>query len=85
MPLTCTGWAGAASERLHAAIVEGQLRHPDNPHVFAMYVQPSLGIPRGWRIDKLKSRDNIDAVVAMAMAVEAAENRPAPVELIGWL
>jgi hypothetical protein len=37
------------------------------------------GHPRGWRISKAKSRDNIDAVVAMAMAVEAAENKPAPV------
>jgi hypothetical protein len=33
----------------------------------------------------MKSRDNIDARVALAMAVESAENRPAPVELLGWL
>jgi hypothetical protein len=30
-------------------------------------------------VSTAKSRDNIDAVVAMAMAVEAAENKPAPV------
>jgi hypothetical protein len=41
--------------------------------------------PRGWRIDKLKSRDNIDACVALAMAVEAAEAPVAEVEFIGWL
>src|SRR5688572_13137359 len=28
--------------------------------------------PRGWRISKAKSRDHIDAVIAMAMCVEAA-------------
>jgi phage terminase large subunit-like protein len=75
-----------ASERLHAAIVERRLQHPDDPAVNA-HVRAAIArdTPRGWRIDKLKSRDNIDAVVALAMAVEAAENKPAPVELLGWL
>ena len=77
---------GPASERLHAAIVEGRLEHPDDPalngHVRAAIARDT---PRGWRIDKMKSRDNIDAVVALAMAVEAAENKPAPVEVLGWL
>jgi phage terminase large subunit-like protein len=77
---------GPASERLHAAIVEGRLSHPDNPDLNAHVRQAvARDMPRGWRIDKLKSRDNIDAVVALAMAVEAAENKPAPVELLGWL
>jgi hypothetical protein len=53
-----------------------------NAHVRAAIARET---PRGWRIDKLKSRDNIDACVALAMAVEAAENKPAPVELLGWL
>ena len=75
-----------ASERLHAAIVEGRLQHPDNPDLNAQVRQAvARDTPRGWRIDKLKSRDNIDAVVALAMAVESAENKPAPVELLGWL
>jgi phage terminase large subunit-like protein len=75
-----------ASGRLHAAIVEKRLQHPDdsalNAHVRAAIARDTL---RGWRIDKLKSRDNIDAVVALAMAVDAAESKPAPVELLGWL
>jgi phage terminase large subunit-like protein len=77
---------GPASERLHAAIVERRLRHPDDP-VLNSHVRQAVArdTPRGWRIDKLKSRDTIDAVVALAMAVEAAENKPAPVELLGWL
>jgi len=65
---------------------KGPQRHPDdeqlNAHVHAAIARDT---PRGWRIDKAKSRHNIDAVVALAMAVEAAENKPAPVELLGWL
>jgi phage terminase large subunit-like protein len=77
---------GPASERLHAAIVEGRLQHPDNPDLNA-HVRAAIArdTPRGWRIDKLKSRDNIDACVALAMAVEAAEQRTPAVELLGWL
>jgi phage terminase large subunit-like protein len=77
---------GPASERLHAAIVERRLSHPDDPALNA-HVRQAIArdTPRGWRIDKMKSRDNIDAVVALAMAVKAAENKPAPVELLGWL
>jgi phage terminase large subunit-like protein len=77
---------GPASERLHAAIVEKRLRHLDDP-VLNSHVRAAIArdTPRGWRIDKAKSRDNIDAVVALAMAVEAAE-QPAPtVELLGFL
>jgi phage terminase large subunit-like protein len=75
-----------ASERLHAAIVEGRLKHLDDPalnaHVRAAIAEDT---PRGWRISKAKSRDNIDAVVALAMALEAAENKPAALEFHGWL
>jgi hypothetical protein len=40
---------------------------------------------RGWRIDKPNLRANIDAMIALAMAVERAEQVPEPVELVGWL
>jgi hypothetical protein len=33
----------------------------------------------------MESRDNVDACLDLAMAVEAAENKPAPVEPLGWL
>jgi hypothetical protein len=36
-------------------------------------------------LDKARARDQIDAVVALAMAVEAVERQPAPVKLLGWL
>jgi hypothetical protein len=54
-----------ASERLHAAIAEKRLQHPDDPALNA-HVRAAIArdTPRGWRIDKLKSRDQIDAVVA---------------------
>jgi hypothetical protein len=41
--------------------------------------------PRGWRIDKPHGRAQIDALVALAMVVERAEQKPEPVRLIGWL
>jgi len=77
---------GPASERLHSAIVERRLTHRDDPALNA-HVRQAIArdTPRGWRLDKLKSRDNIDACVAMAMAVEAAEMPVPTVELLGWL
>jgi hypothetical protein len=36
-------------------------------------------------LDKARARDQIDAIVAVAMAVERAEQQPAPVQLLGWL
>jgi hypothetical protein len=40
---------------------------------------------RGWRLDKANRSDKIDAVIALAMAVDRLENRPEPARLIGWL
>jgi hypothetical protein len=40
---------------------------------------------RGWRIDKPNPRANIGSMIALAMAVERAEQKPEPVELLGWL
>jgi hypothetical protein len=40
---------------------------------------------RGWRLDKANRADHIDAVIALAMAVDRVENRPAPTRLVGWL
>ncbi len=75
-----------ASERLYAAVIERRLTHPNdavlNRHVATAVARST---PRGWRLDKAKSIHQIDAVVALAMAVERAEQRRAPVELLGWL
>lgn len=75
-----------ASLRLHAAIVEQRLTLPDDAelaghaaHVVAKHSR------RGWRLDKAARSDNIDAIIALCMALERAEDKPADVELLGWL
>ena len=40
---------------------------------------------RGWRLDKPDRSSPIDGLVALAMALERAEHRPAPVRLLGWI
>ena len=78
----------SASERLHSAIVERRLRHRGFPELdrhVAQAVARQVPGGRGWRLDKSNLTDQIDAVVALAMAVERAEVRPAPVRLVGWV
>ena len=70
-----------ASARLHAAIVEQRLILPDDPEL-ARHASDAIArhSRRGWRIDKPSPRANIDAIIALAMAVERAEHKPEPVE-----
>ncbi|MDP9377270.1 MAG: terminase large subunit [Actinomycetota bacterium] len=76
----------SASDQLRQAIVEQRLVHPDDPqlneHAFRAIARHSR---RGWRIDKTNRSDQIDAVIAMCMAVERAEHQPEPVRFLGWL
>ena len=76
-----------ASVRLHAAIVERRLTLPDDAEL-ASHAAHTIArhSRRGWRIDKASPRDNMDAIVALCMALERAEQpAPAPVRLVGWL
>jgi phage terminase large subunit-like protein len=75
-----------ASARLHAAVVEQRLTLPDDPEL-ARHASDAIArhSRRGGRSDKPNPRANIDAIVALAMAVERAEHKPEPVELVGWL
>jgi phage terminase large subunit-like protein len=75
-----------ASARLHAAITEQRITLPDDQEL-ARHASEAIArhSRRGWRIDKPNPRANIDAVIALAMAVERAEQVPEPVELLGWL
>jgi len=75
-----------ASARLHAAIVEQRLVLPDDPQL-ARHATNTIArhSRRGWRIDKPNPRANNDAMIALCMAVERAEHRPEPIELLGWL
>ncbi|MEO7197269.1 MAG: terminase large subunit, partial [Solirubrobacterales bacterium] len=72
-----------ASQRLYDAITEGRIVHPDDPllnaHVAATIARHGR---RGWRLDKANRADKIDAVVAMAMAIDRLENRPQPTQLV---
>jgi phage terminase large subunit-like protein len=75
-----------ASERLYAAVVEGRLKHPNDPDLNSHVSQAiAKDTPRGWRLDKSERSAQIDAVVALAMALEAVEAQPEPAELLGWL
>jgi phage terminase large subunit-like protein len=75
-----------ASQRLYDAVVEQRLVHPNDPrlnaHVAATIARHGR---RGWRLDKPNWDAKIDAVVALAMAVDRMEDRPAPARLVGWL
>ena len=76
-----------ASIRLHAAITEGRLTLPDDPELAAHAAHTvARHSRRGWRIDKANPRDHMDAIVALAMALERAEQPPPqPARLLGWL
>jgi phage terminase large subunit-like protein len=66
--------------------VQGRLRHPGHPdldrHVAGAVARPT---GRGWRLDKSERSANIDAVVALVVAVEPAEQREPTPRLLGWL
>jgi hypothetical protein len=73
-----------ASARLHAAVTEHRLQLPDldELHVHAAESIARHG-RRGWRLDKPDDRIPNDAIIALCMAVESAENRPEPVQVLG--
>jgi hypothetical protein len=75
-----------ASARWHAAVVEQRLTIPPDREL-ARHAADSIArhSRRGWRIDKPNQRANIDAIIALAMAVERAEFQPEPARLLGWL
>ncbi len=40
---------------------------------------------RGWRLDKPSLDTPNDSIIALCMALEALENQPEPVQVVGWL
>jgi hypothetical protein len=40
---------------------------------------------RGWRLDKSSLEQPNDSIIALCMALEALENQPEQVEVLGWL
>jgi hypothetical protein len=75
-----------ASEGLHRVVVERGLRHCGFPGLDAAVASAvARRTGRGWRLDKADRTAQIDAAVALAMAVERASARPEPVRLLGWI
>jgi phage terminase large subunit-like protein len=75
-----------ASAGLRAAITERRIELPNHPdlarHAANAVAQHSR---RGWRIGSPARGVQVDGIVALAMAVERAEHRPAPAQLLGFL
>lgn len=75
-----------ASERLYRAVVERRLTLPNDDelrqHAATAVAKHSR---RGWRIDKTTRADNIDAIIALCMALDRAEFEAEPVRVLGWL
>jgi phage terminase large subunit-like protein len=75
-----------ASSRLHAAVTEQRLVLPDHPeltkHAADMIARHSR---RGWRVDKPTKETNVDAIVALCMALDRLEDRPPEVKVLGWV
>jgi len=75
-----------ASDRLYQAVVQQRLVLPDNEEL-RQHMANTIARHgrRGWRLDKPSLEQPNDAIIALCMALEAMENQPEPVELIGWL
>jgi phage terminase large subunit-like protein len=76
-----------ASARLHAAVTEGRLQHPGDPQLDRAAAQAVAKlVPRGWRIDRGHSRDEIDPLTALCIAIDRAEApQPEPTRFLGFL
>ena len=84
-PQPTRGWSRPRSGSMTRSS-RGGWSHPNDPQLNAhMATAVARHGRRGWRIDKANRADKIDAVVALAMALDRAENRPAPTRLVGWL
>lgn len=73
-----------ASQWLHAAITEQRITVPDHPEL-AKHAADTVArhSRRGWRVDKPTKETNIDAIVALCMALERLEDQPPPVRVLG--
>jgi phage terminase large subunit-like protein len=75
-----------ASEGLHAAIVERRLRHYGDAQLdrqIASAVARQTG--RGWRLVQADRSAQVDAVIALSMAVERAQHVEEPARLLAWI
>jgi len=75
-----------ASDRLYQAVVQQRLTLPDNEE-FRQHMANTIARHnrRGWRLDKPSLEQPNDSIIALCMALEAMENQPEPVRMVGWL
>lgn len=75
-----------ASDRLYRAVIDQKLTLPADG-LFARHAADAVArhSRRGWRIDKTRRADNIDAIIALCMALDRRDNQPEPAQLLGWL
>jgi phage terminase large subunit-like protein len=73
-----------ASNRLYEAVVQKRLTLPDHDEL-RQHMANTIARHnrRGWRLDKPSLEQPNDSIIAMCMALEAMENQPAPVQVIG--
>lgn len=76
-----------ASQGLHRAVVEQRLTLPAD-ETLASHASHAVARQsrRGWRLDR-PSRSaglNIDALIALAMALDRLEGQPSGLEVVGW-
>lgn len=74
------------SENLHRLVTEQRLQHPGHPeldaHAANAIAKPT---PRGWRLVKSAEGAQIDALIALAMAAERAEQQQPTFRFLGML
>lgn len=75
-----------ASEGLYAVVVEGKLTH-GNDEILNQHVANAVAkqADRGWRLVKSAAENQIDAAVAMSMAISRVEEPAERTQLIGWI
>jgi phage terminase large subunit-like protein len=76
-----------ASDRLYRAVVEKRLTVPDHDEELRKQAANTIAkhSRRGWRLDKSSLDLPNDSIIALCMALEALENQPEPVQVVGWL
>jgi phage terminase large subunit-like protein len=75
-----------ASQRLHTAITERRIVFPDNRELTKQAADTiARHGRRGWRVDKPTRETHIDAIIAICMALERAEEPPPTLRVVGWL
>jgi phage terminase large subunit-like protein len=75
----------ASERRLYRAVTERRLIHDGNPELAAhVHAAVAKQTRRAWRVHR-PGAEPIDAVVALAIALDRAEYVEQPVQLLGWL